>query len=108
MSHRRHTHVLNGFGGKRGAPAGGAEEHQFLTGRKHIPVIRAVRIDPELQHSPGRVHRARNRAGIPKLPDIPQVDNLRVLVVDKLLRVPSGNRFDLRLGLVDQLLETSL
>ena len=63
-------HALRGLCRQRGAQTAGAEEHEALVLREGRFVIRAVGIDPELEHAA----RARKRARHPPLPlELPRI-----------------------------------
>ena len=76
------AHLLHRLAGERAAPARGAVEHQLLLRREHFAMVRALRIDPELEHAARRVHRAGDRALAPQFADVADVDELDRLVAE--------------------------
>ena len=75
---------------QRRAPAALAVEHQPLAGREDVLVIRAVRIDPELEHAARCVERAGNRAFARQFTRIAQIDEDDIVATVQRLRLVDG------------------
>jgi hypothetical protein len=79
VRHLRQAHVLQRLGSQRRTPASGAEQHQLLVLREHRLVIRALGVDPELQHAARRMEGARYDAVALEFANVADVDELNVL-----------------------------
>src|SRR5262245_44471245 len=75
MGDRLQPHVLRGLGGKRRAQAAGTMEDEGLVLLEDRLGIRALRIDPELQHAAGAGEGAGNAAIALDLAGIADVDD---------------------------------
>src|ERR1044072_2092789 len=95
-------HAGRGLRRERGAPAAGAEEHELLVLGELRLVIRAVRIDPELEHAARAVECAGHLALALTLARIAQVDEGHVGAAVQLARLVDAERLDLALGGVEQ------
>src|ERR1043166_1641460 len=102
MGDRLEAHALGGWCGKRGAPAARTEEHELLVRREHRLVVRALRVDPELEHAARAVEGAGHAALAVEFADIAQVDEHDVVAAVELERVLDGQVFDLALGGIDE------
>src|ERR1043166_5527136 len=102
MGDRLEAHALGGLRGKRGAPAARTEEHELLVLREHRLVVRALRVDPELEHAARAVEGTRHPALAVEFADVAQVDEHDVVVAVELERVFDRQVFDLTLGGIDE------
>src|SRR5262245_38605837 len=67
-------HLLGGVGGTRGSPRAVAVEDELLAGGEHVLEVRALRIDPELEHAAGAVEGAGDHPLPLEFPDVAEID----------------------------------
>src|SRR5437879_2885583 len=108
MRDRLQSHVLRGLGRQGRAHAAGAMKDELLVALKDRLGIGARRIDPEFQHAAGTGERARNSAVTLDLAGIADIDDHDVVALRGLDGVGSAYCFDLRIGLLDQRLDTAV
>src|SRR6266516_1042000 len=96
------AHLLRGLGRERRAPAAVAEEHEALVVGEHRLVVRALRIDPKLQHAARAVEGAGDAAVAVELADVAQIDEHDVAAAVQLPRLLDAERLDLPLRGIDQ------
>src|SRR5215475_13632296 len=84
MRHRLKAHTLRCLRGKRGAQAASAEKYELLVLGKYGFVIRALRVDPELQHPSRTVEGAWHASIALQLADIANIDQHGVVTAREL------------------------
>jgi len=109
MSDRFEAHVLKGLRCQRRSASARSEEEELFAGRKNLPMVGSLRIDPEFQHPARGMERARDAAVAIELANIADVDEQDVRIILQLDSVRRRDGFDLgiRLGqhLTDRFLE---
>jgi pimeloyl-ACP methyl ester carboxylesterase len=95
------AHVLRRLGGQGRAPAAGAEEDKsFVLGEIGL-VIRAFRVDPELQHAARAFLRAGNGALTLDLARVAQIDEQHVFLFQQIGGVLRRDGFHFAIGFVE-------
>src|SRR5437762_3355582 len=95
------SHLLRDVGGQRRPPGAVAVEDEALARREDVLVIRALRIDPELEHAARAVERAGNHALPLQLANVPHVHEDGVALVVPRASFVEAERGDPGLRLVD-------
>src|SRR6202022_29561 len=108
MRDRLQSHVLRGFGRQRRAHSASAMKDELLVALKNRLRIGARRIDPEFQHAAGTGERAGNPAVALDLAGIADIDDHDIVALRGLDGVRRAHGFDLRIGLVEQGLDTAV
>src|SRR6185295_10853945 len=91
MRDRLQAHVLGGLGRERRAQAAGAVEDELLVFLEDRLGIRALRIDPELQHAAGAGEGAGDAAVALDLARIADIDDDDVVVARELDGISGAN-----------------
>src|SRR3974390_2274590 len=94
MGDRLEPHLLRRLSGERRAQSGGAKEHKLLVLRKNRFVVRALRVDPEFQHSARTVKGAWHPPVALQLADVANIYQHGVVPPRQLHGVLNGQRFD--------------
>src|SRR6185503_11918847 len=99
------AHAVRGLRGQSGPQAAGAEEDELLVLREDRLVVRALRVDPELQHAARAMEGAGHLAVALQFADVADVDEHGVVAAGELDRVLGRQRLDLPLGRLAQRLD---
>ena len=108
MSGVFHAHARNGLICQSGAPIGGAMEREALLLVKDFLEIRAIRINPELNHTARTVEAIGDIAVSFALADVANIDNKAIRVTGLLDRIAGLDLFDLGTRHLDHLHHTHL
>src|SRR5262245_31350098 len=95
MRHRPEAHSLRGLRGKRGTQAAGAEKHELLVLGEYGFVIRALWVDPELQHPSRAMEGAWHASVALQFTDIADVDQHGIVTARELNGLFHGQSLDL-------------
>ena len=106
MRDRLQPHVLRRLRRQRRAHPARAEEDELLAAREEGLVIGALWVDPELDHAARHVAGAGDGALPPELPNVADIDELDVGIVQQPGGVLGRDGLDLGLGLGHQLADT--
>jgi energy-coupling factor transporter ATP-binding protein EcfA2 len=93
------------LGRERRAQGAGTVEDEFLARSEKLPVVGAVRIDPEFEHPARRVDGAGNHAVPVQFADVANIDDDDVFVVQQVRRLGDRHGLDDGVGLGDELFD---
>jgi hypothetical protein len=83
-------HARQHIGRQRRTPAAAAKEDEAFAGSEQRLVVRAIGVDPELQHAAWRMKRPGKRSLALQLANIADVHELHIRIV-----LQTGDRFDI-------------
>jgi hypothetical protein len=108
VGNRLEAHALDLLRGERGAQAACTEEHELVAGGEDRFEVRAIGIDPELEHTPRGMEGAGNHSLALELADVAQIDQGYLRIARERLGLFDRQSLDLGLRLGDELLDSLL